>query len=407
MAPSVLERVAANSAGMDHVIDATSKVAATVDWTGSLHGEFGDSFIQDIKSLDIGSLQRLPPPKVGGLPLGHELRILRRFARGGSSMLDQSAFSELYRAFASPRQRLAYRAVVTGDQLSHDEWTRLIGGAAVAAWTNEGVLAPTSTGGLRARFRAVAASGLVLIVDPLHDTFRFRVHIGQDSLNMAEFLTERQLPREARALDVGTGSGVLLMTVARGRGEGVGVDINPRAVRLATFNTRLNDLRNCRVEERDVFTSASHLGRFDVVTWNTPFMFFPESWKETSVDGYGGHLGIEIPLNFVNLLPSLLAERGTAFVLAAGPRMLNGTNRLDVELQHRAPSLGLDVIAHVLQTFWFPGLRDFYAQHGVRNFESVMLEISAGRGRVIRREPPAAVAAADVVRDLIHRLRKK
>jgi SAM-dependent methyltransferase len=405
MAPSVLERVVTKNSWTDHVIDAKAQAPVKLDWTEALPGDFGDSFIQDIRSLDVASLQRFPPPKAGGLPLGHELRILRRFARGGSSMLDQSAFSGVYRAFASPRQRLAYRGVVTGDELSHDEWTRLIGQAAVSAWTSKHLLAPTATGGLRARFRAIAASGLVLIVDPLDETFHFRVHIGQDSLNMAEFLATRDFTSAARALDVGTGSGILLMTVARGRREGVGVDINPRAVRVATFNTRLNGLRNCRVEERDIFASGHKLGRFDIVTWNTPFMFFPESWKETSVDGYGGHLGIEIPLKFVDLLPSILSDRGTAFVLAAGPRMLDGSNRLDGELQKRLPGLGLDAIAHVLQTFWVPGLRDFYTQHGVRNFESVLLELSAGRGRVVRREPPITTATADALRDLVYRVR--
>lgn len=405
MAPSVLDPRVVHTPWNNHVIDATSEAAVKNDWTEALDGDFGASFIQDIKALDVPSLQRFPPPKIGGLPLGHEIRILRRFARGGSSMLDQSAFSDVYRALASPRQRLSYRAVVTGEELTHDEWTRLIGQAAVSAWTTHQLLTPTATGALRARFRVIAASGLVLVVDPLHDTFRFRVHIGQDSLNMAEFLTARRFPLETRALDVGTGSGILLMTVARGRREGVAVDINPRAVRLATFNTRLNELRNCRVEERDVFASGHELGRFDVVTWNTPFMFFPESWKETSVDGYGGHLGIEIPLKFVDLLPSLLSERGTAFVLAAGPRMIDGSNRLDAELQQRLPRLGLDAIAHVLQTFWVPGLRDFYTQHGVRNFESVLLEISAGRGRLIRREPHVATTAADALRDLVYRVR--
>jgi hypothetical protein len=87
------------------------------------------------------------------------------------------------------------------------------------------------------------------------------------------------------------------------------------------------------------------------------------SWKETSVDGYSGHLGIEIPLKFVDRLPSLLSERGTAFLLGAGPRMLDGSNRLDVELQARAPSLGLD------------------------------------------RKPRIATVAADLVRDLIYRIR--
>jgi SAM-dependent methyltransferase len=387
------------------VVDATSDAPVQIDWTDSLEDSFGESFIQDIQSLDVASLQRFPPPKVGGLPLGHELRILRRFAGGDSSMLDQSAFSEVYRAFASPRQRLAYRAVVIGDELTDDEWTRLIGQAAVSAWRSHHLLSPTATGGLRARFRAIAVAGLVLIVDPLHDTFRFRVHIGQDSLNMAEFLMARDFPPGTRSLDVGTGSGILLMTVARGRREGVALDINPRAVRLAMFNTRLNSLLNCRVEERDVFASGQELGRFDVVTWNTPFMFIPESWKTTSVDGYGGHLGIEIALRFVDLLPSLLSNGGTAFVLAAGPRMLDGTNRLDDELQRRLPSLGLDVIAHVLQSFWVPGLRDFYTQHGVRNFESVMLELSAGRGRLVRRDPPIATATADALRNLLYRIR--
>lgn len=387
------------------MVDATSDAPVQIDWTDSLEDSFGESFIQDIQSLDVASLQRFPPPKVGGLPLGHELRILRRFAGGDSSMLDQSAFSEVYRAFASPRQRLAYRAVVIGDELTDDEWTRLIGQAAVSAWRSHHLLSPTATGGLRARFRAIAVAGLVLIVDPLHDTFRFRVHIGQDSLNMAEFLMARDFPPGTRSLDVGTGSGILLMTVARGRREGVALDINPRAVRLAMFNTRLNSLLNCRVEERDVFASGQELGRFDVVTWNTPFMFIPESWKTTSVDGYGGHLGIEIALRFVDLLPSLLSNGGTAFVLAAGPRMLDGTNRLDDELQRRLPSLGLDVIAHVLQSFWVPGLRDFYTQHGVRNFESVMLELSAGRGRLVRRDPPIATATADALRNLLYRIR--
>jgi release factor glutamine methyltransferase len=387
------------------VVDATLDVPVRVDWTSSLDGTFGDSFLRDVRALDISTLQRFPPPKMGGLPFGHEIRILRRFARGASSMLDQSAFSELYRAFATPRQRLAYRALVIGEELSRGEWEHLIGAEAASAWTHHHMLSPAAAGGLRARFRAVVASGLVLIVDPLDEAFRFRVHIGQDSLNMAEFLEQRHFPPDARALDVGTGSGVLLMTIARGRREGVGVDINPRAVRLARFNARLNELRNCRIEERDVFAASDAIGRFDIVTWNTPFMFFPESWKETSVDGYGGHLGIEIPLRFIDLLPSLLADRGVAFVLAAAPRMLDGTNRLDAELRSRLPSLGLDATAHVLQTFWVPQLREFYDQHGVRNFESVILELSVGRGRLIRRQRASITAATDALRDLVYRVR--
>ena len=385
--------------------DAAPARGTAIDWTESLERDFRGPFLEAIKRLDVPRLERYPPPKTNGLPFGHEMRILRRFVRGGSSMLDQSALSGAYRALASSRQRLTYRALAIGEPLSRREWDDLVGSNAVRDWLGAHVLEATPGGRIRARFRTIAASNLVLIVDPLDETFHFRVHIGQDSLNMAEFLMRRDLPRDIRALDVGTGSGILLMTVARGRREAVGVDINPRAVRIAGFNAELNGLSNCRIELRDIFASGHELGRFDIVTWNTPFMFFPESWKEMSVDGYGGHLGIELPLKFVEHLPALLTERGTAFLLAAGPRMVDGSNRLDIELEQRARSLGLDVVAHVLQTFWFPSLREFYAQHRVRNFESVMLEISRGSGRLVRREPSLATAAVDAVRDLMYRLR--
>ncbi|MGQ0713248.1 MAG: 50S ribosomal protein L11 methyltransferase [Gemmatimonadaceae bacterium] len=226
------------------MIAETQRAATGVDWTTSLESDLRGTFIDVIRSLDIGNLQRYPPPKMGGLPFGHELRILRRFTSGGSSMLDQSAFSGAYRAFASSKQQLTYRGLVIGSELAHDEWAQLIGRDAVDEWTVAGMLTPGPPGGLRARFRVIAASGLVLVVDPLDETFRFRVHIGQDSLNMAEFLTARDLRADSRVIDVGTGSGILLMTTARGRREGVGVDINPRAVRLATFNTQLNGLTN-------------------------------------------------------------------------------------------------------------------------------------------------------------------
>ena len=386
------------------MVDAPPQDATPPDWADVLESDFREPFISAIRALDILSLQRYPPPKVDGLPFGHELRILRRFLSGRSSMLDQSALSSAYRALASPRQQLTYRAVVIGDPLSHRDWADLIGATNVSEWTTRHLL-ESYNGGLRARFRAVVASGLLLVVDPLDEAFHFRVHIGQDSLNMAEFLDSRNLPVEARNLDVGTGSGILLLTVARGRREGVGVDINPRAVRLATFNAELNWLTNCRVEQKDIFASSHELGRFDVVTWNTPFMFFPESWKDVSVDGYGGYLGIEIPLKFVELLPSLLLEHGRAFVLAAGPRMTDGSKRLDEELHARSRTLGLNVLEHVLQSFWVPGLRDFYDQHGVQNFESVMLEITHGTGRVSRREPSAATALSDLARDAIYKVR--
>lgn len=381
--------------------------ARGTDWTTSFdEAAFRDEFCRIIREWKVGALQRFPPPKSSGLPFGHELRIARRFLSGRSSLLDESGLSSAYRLLASERQRLVYRAVVLGEPLARAEWQALVGSAAVGPWTERGLLREEAGGRLAARFRVIALDDLLFVTDPLTESFPLRVHIGQDSLNMVEFVRPRVAGRTGLSLDVGPGTGVLLIALGRGRESGLGVDINPRAMRVATLNAHLNGAHHCRVVNRDIF--QADLGeKFDLVTWNTPFMFMPESWAERSVDGYGGHLGIEISLRFVERLPHLLRDDGAAYVLSAAPQMTDGTNRLDDELRARVKALGLDVVGHVLQTFWVPELRDFYHQHGVKRFESIMLEVTRGAGSYGRREMPAGQVVVDRARRFLYEVARR
>ena len=375
------------------------------DWIDALEPPFRGEFCSTIRSLPVRRLQRYSPPKRVGLPFGQEGRIFMRFLAGRSSLLDASAFSSVYLALATRAERLTFHGLVLGDALAAPEWLELIGPASFAAWRDRGLLAEAEGGKLESRFRLFSSGDVVAVADPQIDTyedsFPNRVHIGQDTLNLLEFLAPRVEPRHRRVLEVGPGSGMILLAIASGCDEAVGVDINPRAVAVSTLNAELTGRRNVRIRQQDIFAPSDDLGRFDLVYWNTPLLFLPDSERKQSVDGFGGHLGIEIAIRFAERLPELLAEGGLGVVAALPPVMDNGSNPLEAALQVLARERGLQVDVHVMQSTWLPELRSFHRSFGIDHFENDFIEIRRGSG--FRRIPPGPLRRTiDVVRGRLY-----
>jgi SAM-dependent methyltransferase len=380
----------------DAGVEYNASVYHAEDWLGRL----GPADVEHLRGLPFRRLARIPPPKRGGLPIGHELRILRRFLAGGTSSLDPSALTAAYLASVGARERFLFRAFVAREALPAAAWTDELGPIA-GDWQRRGLLAGDG-GALRSRFAVVPIGDDVYVVDPQDASFAGKVHIGQDSLNLLEFLSQRiGAPAGRRVLDVGTGSGVLLVSWARTARAAVAVELNPRAVELARFNAAVNDV-TCTVTGGDVFALAPTLGEFDVVVWNAPFMFLPDAERELKLDGFGGELGIGITLEFVERLPALLAADGVAVVLTSSP-VIEGVDRLGAELAEVVPRLALDVHATTVQAFWIPRLAAFHARHGITRFDSVVLELRRGRGRLTRERPPVGRRVTDAVRGLLYR----
>lgn len=372
--------------------------APVVDWTERLE----EDDLAALRALPFARIARIPPPKTAGLPVGHELRILLRYLRGRSSSLDPSAFTRAYLGLHGAAERTLYRAFVLREALGADAWAALLGPVR-DRWVDRGLLFEES-GGLRARFVVTAVDDRIFVVDPQEKAFPGKVHIGQDSLNFLHFLARRPPPPAARILDVGTGSGVLLIGAARGDAEALGVDLNPRAVRAARINVSLNGLAGCTVSQADILDAGTRLGTFDLALWNAPFMFFPEEEREDNLDGYGGELGIGVTLGFVERMPELLAPDGRGIVMTAGPVLREDGNQLENELRDRADRLGLDVVGHVLQSFWVPHLGSFHRAHRIERFESMILEVTRGTGGYRRRPASLAVRTTGLLRQALYRL---
>jgi methylase of polypeptide subunit release factors len=87
-------------------------------------------------------------------------------------------------------------------------------------------------------------------------------------------LTPRR--RVARALDVGTGSGVQALFAARHARHVVATDVNPRALAFTELNAALNGLGNIECRPGSLFEPAAD-EEFDLITCNAPYVVSPEN----------------------------------------------------------------------------------------------------------------------------------
>ena len=101
---------------------------------------------------------------------------------------------------------------------------------------------------------------------PLNDL----VWMGSDSTAFSEFLMRYlQGKRLERALELGSGTGLPIVSVSRIARQCVAIDINPRAVQFTQLNARLNAALNIDVFKSDLFEQVT--GKFDLVLANPWF----------------------------------------------------------------------------------------------------------------------------------------
>lgn len=103
----------------------------------------------------------------------------------------------------------------------------------------------------------------------LHD---YVMGVGGSSLTLAGLIVRRQA---RMTLDLGTGCGIQALLAAGHSDRVLAVDLNPRAVRLAAFNAKLNGLTNVACLEGSLFEPVPGY-KFDLVITNPPYVISPE-----------------------------------------------------------------------------------------------------------------------------------
>lgn len=168
-------------------------------------------------------------------------------------------------------------------------------------------------GAITGRVELLPFRGMILAHD-LHRLIQsglasdYVMGIGSSSLTLANQTIRR---RSSLTLDLGTGCGLLAFLAAPHSDRVLAVDCNPRAVRLAAFNARLNGLTNVECREGDLFGPVEG-DRFDLVFSNPPFVISPE--RRYLYRDSGMH-GDEISQKIVRQVPRFLCEGGYCQIL--------------------------------------------------------------------------------------------
>ena len=151
-----------------------------------------------------------------------------------------------------------------------------------------------------------------------------------------------------RVLDLGTGSGCILLSLlsARPGARGVGTDVSPAALTVAKENARmLGVLGRCQLQRADWFDGlAPPAQRFDLIVSNPPYI---AAWEMDELDPELGH---EPRMALTDEGDGLSAYRAIA---AGAGRYLAPGGQLMVEIGWRQ---GPDVLA-ILGAAGFAGLR--------------------------------------------------
>lgn len=128
------------------------------------------------------------------------------------------------------------------------------------------------------------------------------------------------LPSPVRIIDVGTGSGIIGITIARHTGQRViCTDISLDAIKVAYINSRrLGISENIGFVCTDLMGSIKNHVGYDVIVANLPYISLKE-WDDVSeeVKGYeprcallGGEDGLEVYRRLIDTLPGTLNKNG-------------------------------------------------------------------------------------------------
>jgi hypothetical protein len=174
-----------------------------------------------------------------------------------------------------------------------DDWQRGVADALVVAG-----LMRVEDGMLRmGRFQLISVHGLPLLVDArmnFKTDDSHEVYFGPDSALLEYYVHHAGYAPDGPALDLGTGTGYVPLSLSNHASRVVATDVAPAALELARMNICLNG-REDRIELRDerYEQTLARGEKYKTITFNPPFIALPDELagpifaKGTGTDGLG------------------------------------------------------------------------------------------------------------------------
>lgn len=132
----------------------------------------------------------------------------------------------------------------------------------------------------------------------------------EDSFLLRDYVLGKDLEGK-KALDIGTGTGIIAVAMAKQGADVTAVDINPEAVE-ATKQMAEEEGIDIQVLQSDLFENVE--GEFDIITFNPPYLPGEEGIGDEEI-WRGGEKGTELTREFLEQVDQYLAEDGSAYIV--------------------------------------------------------------------------------------------
>ena len=151
-----------------------------------------------------------------------------------------------------------------------------------------------------------------------------------------ELLKEIGLESSKYLLDVGTGSGCIIISILKERSNcaGTAIDISQKALNVAKYNAKIHQIQN-KINFINIDIDKHIYNKYDFILSNPPYINkFELNRLDSNVKSYEPHLALEAGVDGLNLIRKLilksktLLKKGGKLIFEIGEKQVNKSKDL-------------------------------------------------------------------------------